>query len=109
MCIYSRILVLGLILVLQNLPIARILHPRNGDKTILNDLFSFGHDIVSSDSKVNSVIPLLELVVKCVPDLDIWNTIFALITKSRAIAPTVFNTAALDTRLKSTSGSQRHR
>jgi hypothetical protein len=40
------------------------------------------------------------------PASDIWNAVFALVTKPRAMPPIVFNKASLNTPLKSTSGSQ---
>jgi hypothetical protein len=60
---------------------------------------------ISDDFDVNSIVPLLEQVIKRATNEDVWSAVFALITR-RATPPIVFNKAALDTPLKSTPSSQ---
>ena len=98
---------LDLLLALQNLPAARFLRSRNSHKSILRDLFDLGSQADSGDFDVKSVIPLLEQVIGSASDLEIWNTVFTLVTPPKATTPpTVFNKVILDTPLKSTSGSR---
>ncbi|KAI9770965.1 MAG: hypothetical protein M1840_002669 [Geoglossum simile] len=99
-------LILDLIIAVQSLPAARILRSRNGHGSLLQDLSSLVSQIDSNDFNVKSVVALLEQVIGGALDSDIWNAVFALVTKPRATPPTVFNKSILSTPLKSTSSSQ---
>jgi hypothetical protein len=104
-CTGLKNLALDLFFALQSLSAARYL-PSSNDRGILRgDLLRFGSLAVSEDFDVNSVVPLLEQVIKRATDEDIWSAVFALVAL-RATPPTVINKAALDTPLKSTSSSQ---
>ena len=100
-----RNLVLDLFLTLQNLSAARYLASPTGLEVVLRDLSRFVSLVVSDKFDVTSIVPLLEEVIKCAADEDIWSAVSALVA-ARATPPTVFNVAALDTPLKSTTSSQ---
>jgi hypothetical protein len=102
----AKSLILDLIFALQSLPAARILPSKNTSGILLDDIVRFAPNVISKDFDNKSVVPLLEQVIKHAPDWNIWNAVFALVTKPRATPPTVFNKSIPDTPLKSTSGSQ---
>ncbi|KAI9765253.1 MAG: hypothetical protein M1839_005600 [Geoglossum umbratile] len=102
----AKDLILDLISTLQVIPTARSLRSRNDRGTLSADLATFYLQLDSNEADVKSVFPLLEQIIGGAPDPDIWNAVFALVTKPRVTPPTVFNKAALDTPLKSTSSSQ---
>ncbi|KAI9776690.1 MAG: hypothetical protein M1839_009417 [Geoglossum umbratile] len=99
-------LILDLIIALQGLPAARILPSKNASGVLLDDIVRFAPNVISKDFDDKSVVPLLEQVIKHASDWDIWNAVFALVTKPRATPPTVFDQSILGTPIKSTSSSQ---
>ncbi|KAH6661848.1 hypothetical protein B0J14DRAFT_312897 [Halenospora varia] len=86
----SEDLVLDLIGTLQTLPAARVLRSQIDRETRLRaDIFSLGSKVGSSDFNIKSTIPLVELVVKNAPDVEIWRAVFDLIalTSPKPITP----------------------
>jgi hypothetical protein len=75
-------LVLDLILSLQILPAARLLPPRSCGANLLEDLFSFGSSIYSSNFDITSIVPLLTKVVDNELDAEIWSAVYDLVTQS---------------------------
>jgi len=100
-----RNIALNLFLALQNLSAARYLPSSNRRGILRGDLLRFGSLAISDEFDVNSVIPLLEKIIKRATDDDIWSAVFTLVAL-RETPPTIFNKATLDTPLKSTSSSQ---
>jgi hypothetical protein len=100
-----RNLSLDLFLALQSLSAARRLPSPNGHEILLSDLLRLSTLLISDDVAVKSVIPLHEKVIDRAADKDIWSAIASLVSL-RTTPPTIFDKAALDTPLKSTSSSQ---
>jgi hypothetical protein len=97
--------VLNLFLALQNLSAAQYLSSPTSREILLSDLLRFNTLLISDDIDVNTVVPLLQQVIRCAADEDIWNTVISLVSL-RTTPPTIFDKAALDTPLKSTSSQQ---
>jgi hypothetical protein len=97
--------VLNLFLALQNLSAAQYLPSPNSREILLSDLLRFSTLLISNDINVDSAVPLLEQVIKCAADEDIWTAVISLVSP-RATPPTISTKAALDTPLRSTSSSQ---
>lgn len=94
-----------LFLALQNLSAAQYLPSPNSREILLSDLLRFSTLLISDDININSAVPLLEQIIKCAADEDIWTTVISLVSL-RATPPTIVNKAPLNTPLKSTSSSQ---
>lgn len=107
--IVAKDLVLDLILILSNEPASRILPSQNGHGLLLQDISSRVILLASNNFDVASAIPLVERVIKCVPDLEIWNAVFDLVaqtsTKDITPPPTLQRDIS-DTPLRSSSASQ---
>jgi len=97
--------VLNLFLALQNLSAAQHLSSPNNREFLLSNLLRFNTLLISDDIDVNTVVPLLQQVIKRAPDKDIWKAVISLVSL-QATPPRIFNKASLDTPLKSTSSSQ---
>ena len=67
---------LDLVSALLVLPAARSLRSRNNRGTLDGDLAAFYSKLVSNEVDVRLIIPLLQQVIKHVPDPDIWNMVF---------------------------------
>jgi hypothetical protein len=103
-------LILDLIVALQTLPAARVLHSRIDSKALLRaDLFSLGSKVGSNDFDDKDTIPLVELVVNNAPDIEIWDAVFEQLARIRlkvTTLPSAIENTAFDTPLRSSSASQ---
>jgi hypothetical protein len=97
--------VLNLFLALQNLSAAQYLPSPTNHKILLEDLLHFSTLLISGRIDVHSVLPLLEQVIRCAADEDIWQAVSTLVA-SQGTPPTILNKAIFDTPLKSTSSQQ---
>ncbi|KAI1655018.1 hypothetical protein F4813DRAFT_392009 [Daldinia decipiens] len=103
-------LLLTLILTLQTLPVARILHSQiNLNTPLILDLLNLASQVVLSGFDTKLAIPLIELVIKNAPDIEIWNAVFELVSQTRPKAttpPIALENAFLDTPFRPSSASQ---
>jgi Fungal protein kinase len=102
----AKNLILDLVLSLQFLPAARSLRSRNDLNSLSGDLGVFFSHLDSGEVNAKSMAQLLRLVVELADDLDIWNAVYSLVTRSKRTPPTVCNEIFQDTPLRSTSSSQ---
>lgn len=75
-------LVLDLILAVQSLPAARLLHSPNSRDTLRTHLLRFTPLVDSGDFDVRLAIPLLNKILNKAPDADIWGAVYSLVTES---------------------------
>jgi hypothetical protein len=103
----AKIVVLKLIVALQDLPAAWDLPSENATGVLVHDIVRLAPHVISGKFNVPKTVVLCERVVGDAPSTEIWSAVYDLITESEAtMPPTVFNNAALDTPLRSTSSSQ---
>ncbi|KAI9782275.1 MAG: hypothetical protein M1816_001937 [Peltula sp. TS41687] len=101
---------LDLFLALENLPATRYLPSPNGHEILLRGrsrgLLRFGAPLISDGVDVDSVAQLVEKVIKCAADEDIWKGVISLVSQ-QATPPTLLNQGfPSDKPLQSTSSSQ---
>ncbi len=72
---------LELVIALQSVPLARVLKSRSGPGTLLRDLSSLVSQIDSDEFNLRSIIPLFERIDSHASDIEICNTLFALIAR----------------------------
>ncbi|KAI9780023.1 MAG: hypothetical protein M1816_003194 [Peltula sp. TS41687] len=98
---------LDLFISLEDLPATRYLPSPNGHEVLLRGrgLLRFGARLISDGVDVESVVPLVEKVIKCAADEDIWKAVISLVSQ-QATPPTLDQRFPRDTPLRSTSSSQ---
>jgi hypothetical protein len=75
-------LLIALISALQALPAARLLHSRNGSKTLFHDLLRLNAAVSSDDFDAERIPPLLDAILTLQPDDSIWDRVYDAVTES---------------------------